>query len=215
MSHRDDPRNGTQHTPADTTSPSDEWLIEYLLGHSSAEQRGTIEHWLLCDPANGDHLCAIATGLVELSEAFGNPQATGILQATSSSASAPCAKPIADLSPSHATARHVSPGSMRRLVWFAIAASLFGVIVSLYGLKTNDTEPELAMAWVETLASGNELDEPQSLSTWPSEILATDELGGLELDVEIDSQEPPDWLLAAVLDMHDESQTTESLEAVP
>lgn len=221
MSHRDDHRNAAQQSAACTPTLSDEALVEYLLGHASVEQRGLIESWLMGDPQNGERLCGIATSLFELSKSFENQQAT------SSTASASPAARDSNLSPTHAAARREADGSSRRLVWFAIAASLVGLIVSLKGFQSEDAEPQLAMAWAETLASGSELGEPQGLTNWSSDAASfedndkeepaplADEFGNLDLEEDAYSLEPPDWLVAAVREMNADPQTDDVLEALP
>lgn len=222
MSHRDHHRNAAQQTAASTSTLSDEVLVEYLLGHASAAQRSLVESWLLGDSKNGDYLCSIATTLVELGQSFENQQA--------SSLGVPALVTTRDcnLSTANAVPRRKADGSSRPLVWFAIAASLVGLIVSLKGFQSEDAEPQLAMAWVETLASSNELDDPQDLTHWSIDAVSfednnkeeervplADEFGDLDLEEDAYSLEPPDWLLAAVREMDTDSQADDALEALP
>lgn len=222
MSHRDHHRNSAQQTAASTPTLSDDVLVEYLFGHTSAAQRSLVESWLLGDSKNGDYLCSVATTLVELGQAFENQQA--------SSLGVPALVTTRDcnLSTANAVLRRKADGASRALVWFAIAASLVGLIVSLRGFQSEDLAPQLAMAWVETLASGNELNEPQGLSHWSIDAVSfedndreeervplADEFGDVNLEEDAYSLEPPDWLLVAVREMDTDSQADDAREALP
>jgi hypothetical protein len=187
--------------------PSDLLLMEYLLGSLPEDGRRPVEVWLTERPGNSDRLSEIAEALLVTAEATAHWQGS-----------------VGQV--------HKSPASFRftsgQLVGvLSLAASLLFAIFSLSGFRGELlAENRIALAWADALP-GTDADMPE----WIFEPAAIDVVGAVgrvdllaaDLDEADDfnetgvtfgfsSNEPPEWLLAAVLSMGSEEFSAESGE---
>lgn len=195
-------------------SPSDEELVEYLLGSVSRECTERIENWLTSDPSADDRLAAVSTILLSVDQALHAPWASCGTQVVAA----------------RNAMQSRMPGRHRVVFGFALTAAVALVAFAFSGIWHEDAETEVAMAWVESLPSSTGVDlqfpmnDPLVLDNWTGETDSSGMLGDFaesdDEDVatsEMDflSDEPPDWLLAAVSDMHASDSLSELSESVP
>lgn len=200
--------------------PSEEVLVEYLLGSANADQRGLIEDWLASDEQAGERLTEIASLLCVVGEA---------VKATNDT-SAKAALSHTSHQTSTSRSRSRLSGRFQILIGLTVAAALGLVAFSVSGFWTEETETQVAMAWVEALPLENEMDiEGPSSDVRQSsdsllisnafseggELADNDELDDVNSDLDFMSEEPPDWLLAAVTDMHQGDTLMNHSEATP
>ncbi len=192
--------------------PSDDDLITYLLGSQSTEVRQAIEQWLASDVAPAARLDDVA--------------ATVLFASTAS----------ADWSTELVTHRSADVSTLtasrfRQVVVVSTLAASIALALFTFRIKSGDSisASRLAMAWAESLPSTSDSDTDFEDTTWlldqgvqlDSPYLAnandlnTDELAESSTAFGFASEEPPEWLLAAVLAMQANDLKSESAEALP
>lgn len=186
--------NHRNDEPPRGATPSDDDLIAYLLGTASGEDRGRVENWLAADANHGDRLCDWASVVLLASE------------------TAPVVGPGAIHSPTAET----TPSRRRIAAFLVLAVSLVMLVFSLDGFREDaSANGRVAMAWAESLLGSSEAEIDSDVSHWllePGAALDSSEVPGLHDLVGEDmadsatafgfsSGEPPEWLLAAVLEM--------------
>jgi hypothetical protein len=192
--------------------PSDEELVEYLLGSVESNQRTLIEGWLATDEQAGERLTEIATLMCSVELA---------LKATNA---------VTENAAATGTAPLRSSARFRIVIGLAVAAAFGLIAFSISGFGNEEAETQVAMAWVESLSLHDESDiqniEPDEISSSEQindpelvaegdQLVATDDFDDMNSDMDFMSDEPPDWLLVAVTDMHQGDAITDPTEATP
>ena len=204
-----------QHDFDDPWSPSDDDLIAYLFGETSAAGREQLEGWLATDARHGQRLCGLASTVLAASQiaAFQGPSTIA--------PSMPIRLPVSTTT--------AGAGSQLRplAALLALAATALLAIFSLDRLRV-DSRPDsrVAIAWAESLAARSDA-EVDDVSQWLFEPTATldpaslptpnvfgDEASEPAPTFGFSSEEPPEWLLTAVSAMQSSDRDDESSEAV-
>jgi hypothetical protein len=224
-----DNANDNANDNATRFSPSDDDLIHYLLGSSSVELKAGIEAWLATDKRHSDRLVQYAAIILVASEAPLESEVSvvdrGLREREWVSTNA------------------VGLQLRRRHVMglLAIAATISWVIFSIRGFQRESmSDGRVAMAWAESLPIGGETESVRDMPDWliddgppndVSDISSPDVLGdsvlgdGVLGDSDIaeseswigfSSDEPPEWMLAALGEMQTASVANEdAAEVVP
>lgn len=192
-------------SPPSDFSPSDERLIDYLMGESGGDDPA-IETWLAADGANVSRLDRLAEAMVAASMLAG--------QMAGWSVAATQAQPVAP-----PPSRFVGPTKRRfALVILALAASgLVAVFWPGQMAGNNDPDGQIAVAWAEGIAWGEGIADapwdPQTALTGGAELLADSSGEELEeglddetpnptdIDLMAEDDPPPPWLVLAVAQM--------------
>jgi len=180
--------------------PSEQLLMEYFLDSLPTETCRLIETWLAADPKNAERLSDFASDILAVAES--TQQWSGTVT----------------LSPK---IQHVHTFSSRRLVGLlTLAAAFFALLFFVRGFfKESPAERRIAMAWAEALP-GAELDLPDWMlvpvgvdAGGPA--ISFDEVATVLSEPDgfvesigtfgLSSNEPPEWLIAAVLSMESEA----------
>ena len=221
MRHSDNTNENTA-----SFSPSDDDLIGYLLGSSSAALRTEIESWLAADECHGDRLCQFASIMLAVSE---TPLLANVVDKTN--------QPNRKLVVSDRSARR---SQMRVVIGLlSLAATISIIVFSIRGFHSDGlSDGRVAMAWADSLATGLNSESIASTPDWllengltndASDDLASDDvagdLGESELAAEdladgetligFSSGEPPEWMLAAFADMQSNGTIDENSEVQP
>jgi hypothetical protein len=192
--------------------PSDEQLVEYLLGSIEFDTRASIEEWLASSELAGDRLTEIAIMICGVDQALQSPHL-----ATENAVTI-------DASPLRSNRR------LRIMVGFAVAAAIGLLAFSVSGFRAEDTETRVAMAWVESLPFADESDiggmpsdeiVSKAQAVRPEveldreEFVDNDEFEYVNSEMDFMSDEPPDWLLVAVSEMHQADPMVDQTEDAP
>jgi len=207
-------------------SPSDDDLIGYLLGSSSAALRAEIEAWLVTDESHGDRLCQFASIMLAVSD---SPSVANGGDET--------VQPGRELIASERRARR----SQARFVigLLTLAATISIVVFSIRGFRPNGlSDGRVALAWAESLTSGMDSESNASIPDWILEDglsgdnsdaaksddlaegideaeLAADGLSDGDTLIGFSSGEPPEWMLAALAGMQSNGTIDETSEVQP
>jgi hypothetical protein len=193
-------------------TPSDQELFDYLLGSLSNQQVQQIENWLASDVDASERVADLSGLLLDLNQA---------MQVTATCSTSP----VVSINKASRSLRY-----QRLAAGLAVAAAVGFIAFSLAGFWRETTETQVAMAWVDALPSvpgadfgstpsvPSDLDEDTGAafgSETMTEVAFLDEEEELTSDMDFMSDEPPDWLLAAVYEMHGDDATDDSLEVLP
>ena len=201
---------------ANGSSPSDDELIAYLLGSSPVDVRIKIEAWLAADEGHGERLGQFASIML-------------IVSATS------CDDAMRQDRELVATNTPEQGSQARYLIGLlTLAATISIAIFSLRGFRPDPFSDErVALAWAESLPTGGETEPSGDMPVWlvydgfsadvssdpsarsASEELADDDLDEAESSIGFSSDEPPEWMLNAVLAMQSDGTLEEATEVAP
>jgi len=194
----------THGSPPSDLSPSDERLIDYLMGESAGDDPA-IETWLAADGANVSRLDRLAEAMVAASMLAG--------QIAGCSVAATQAQPVPPPPP------FVKPTKHRfALVMLTLAAS--GLVAVFWpGQMAGDNDPDgqIAVAWAEgigdarwdaanALTDGTELADGTELLAEPAgeeleEGIDYETPDPTDIDLMAEDDSPPPWLVLAVAQM--------------
>ncbi len=208
LNNTDDITNGS--------SPSDDELIAYLLGSVPVDVRKEIEAWLAADESHGERLGQYASIMLIVSSTSSNDEMRRDheLVATNTPEQSPQVRYVIGL--------------------LTLAATISIVIFSIRGFRSDSFSNErVAMAWAESLPTGSETEPSGDMPGWliddgfsadvsgdtsdrsAGEELADDDLDETESTIGFSSDDPPEWLLVAVLDMQSDGTLEEAAEVAP
>jgi len=214
------------HEYSASYSPSDDDLIGYLLGSSSAALRTEIEAWLVADESHGDRLCQFASIMLVVSN---SPLVTNDGDET--------VQPSRELVLSDRSERR-SP--LRFVIGLlTLAATISIVVFSIRGFRPDGlSDGRVALAWADSLTTGMDSESIASMPDWLLEDglssdtsfaaksddfaddideaeLAADGLSDGETLIGFSSDEPPEWMLAALEGMQSNGTINETTEVQP
>ncbi len=187
-------------TDADSAGfhPSEESLIDYLLGSTSSSISSQIEAWVAADSQHADQLIRLSEVILVASETLAQESRREAAAVTLSD----------DLA---------TRSNRRYLTWFAVAASIAAVVFSFRDFNVSPSaETRVAMAWADAAQTSPTADTVSQLPAWLfDEAVALEPNGSSDSFPAIDSSDgdestptfgfasadPPEWLLAAVSDM--------------
>lgn len=201
---------------ANGSSPSDDELIAYLLGSSPVDVRKEIEAWLAADESHGERLGQYASIML-------------IVSATS------CDDAMRQDRELVATNTPEKGSQARYLIGLLMLAATISIVVfSIRGFGPDPFSDErVAMAWAESLPAGGEAEPSGEMPEWlldeglsadvsgdtsvrsAGEELADDDLDEAESTIGFSSDEPPEWMLNAVLAMQSDGTLEEATEVAP
>jgi len=206
--------------------PSDDDLIGYLLGSSSAAVRLEIEAWLAADAGHGDRLGQFASVMLAMSEAA---FATNGGDETSHLARELV---VSD--------RRASQFNLRFVIGLlTLAATISIVVFSIRGFRPDGlSDGRVAIVWADSLTTGTDLESNTSTPDWLLEDglandtsddsasgdladnhneseLSADDLAAGETLIGFSSDEPPEWMLAALAGMQSSGTFDDTYEVQP
>ncbi len=196
---------------SDRYQPSDDDLIEYLLGTATKPACELIETWLACNAENADRMEQFSAVLLVACDASKNfPRETVEL--------------------AHSGRMKWFPSTVQSVRWLVVAASIAVLLFALDRLRTDRVAQEqIAMVWADSLAESNESEVLNEFPGWLMADSPADEAEGAsavvedETDSSTDSsvgfgfstEGPPEWLLAGVREMQVVGTEFETDEETP
>ena len=193
-------------------SLSDDDLIAYLLGSQPTDACHALQTWLAADPSHGERLCDVATAILFTSEAAAN-------------------WPRANAADRKSIAANKAPSRNRRVA--ALLALAASTAFALFSIRSHYVDSSMnsrvAMAWAEFLPNHADADPDVDVSNWlldqGTQVDISDDSASGESNMAesaeftatfgFTSDEPPEWLVAAVLAMQTNDPETQSREAAP
>lgn len=193
--------------PQPTVTPSDEDLLVYLLGSASHETRGQVERWLAVDVSHGERLSTWASVVLCAAQAIADP-----LPASGSPLHSQPAPVSTTASPA---VRRWRSRRYRVAGVLALAASVLVAAFVRDGFRDPaPSDGRVAMAWADSLPVKRDAVVESELSNWllepggpldASDVPAFHDFSGEDEGGSVAAfgftEEPPEWLLAAVSEM--------------